>query len=62
MVNKRKPQRIYQHEPLVTPDKWSGDERQFAIQLTQLLDDLYQKVGSLQQRVKELEGKSSASV
>lgn len=62
MVTKRKPQRIYQYEPLVTPEKWSGDERQFAIRLTQIVDALYQKIGALEARVKELEGRNDASV
>lgn len=56
-MEKRKPQKVYQHEPLVTPFRWTGDERQFAIRLGHLLDDLYQKIGTLEQRIKELEGK-----
>ena len=62
MDNKRKPQRVYQHEPLITPSGWSWDERQLVIRLTQILDDVYQKYGALEARVKELEGKNSASV
>lgn len=45
----RKPQRVYQHEPLVTPQRWSGEERQFSIRLTAILDDLYAKYGALKQ-------------
>lgn len=55
-MEKRKLQRTYQHEPLVTPFRWTGDERQFVIRLGHLLDELYQKIGALEQRVKELEG------
>ena len=55
-MEKRKPQMMYQHEPLVTPFRWTGDERQFAIRLGYLLDDLYKKIGVLETRVKELEG------
>ena len=49
MATRRKPQRVYQHEPLVTPERWSGDERQFSIRLTEILDDLYAKYGQLRQ-------------
>ena len=52
----------YQYEPLVTPVVWHGSELQFAIRLTQIVDDLYQKYGALREenealkkRVKELE-------
>jgi hypothetical protein len=58
----RKPQMTYQHEPLVTPFRWSGDERQFAVRLGLLIDELYRKIGVLETRVKELEGKTDASV
>lgn len=61
MVNKRKPQRVYQHEPLVKPSNWTGEAQQFFVRLSALIDDLYQKNGRLQQRVKELEGKMNAS-
>ena len=59
---KRKPQQVYQHEPLVTPRNWNGDEQQFAIRLEAIIDDLYGKLGRMQQRVKELEGKENAQV
>ena len=55
-MEKRKPQMMYQHEPLVVPFRWTGDERQFAIRLGYLLDDLYKKIGVLETRVKEREG------
>lgn len=42
---------LYQYEPLVTPTSWVGDEQQFSIRLTQILDDLYQKVGTLRRSV-----------
>lgn len=58
----RKPQMTYQHEPLVTPFRWSGDERQFAVRLGLLIDELYRKIGVLETRIKELEGKTDASV
>ena len=40
-VKKRNSQ--YQYEPLVTPEKWTGEERSFSIRLTQILDDLHAK-------------------
>lgn len=36
-----------QYEPLVTPSGWTGDEKRFAVRLTQILDELYEKFGSL---------------
>lgn len=62
MASTRKPQSVYQHEPLVIPYKWNGEERQFGIKLDRLLDELYRKIGALEQRVKELEGSNNASV
>lgn len=62
MDEKRKPQRVYQHEPLVAPARWSFDERQLVIRLSQILDDVYQKYGALETRVKELEAKNDASI
>lgn len=62
MVTKRKPQRVYQHEPVVAPAQWKGDERQFALQVEQLFDSLYQKIGTLESRVKALEGSENAQV
>jgi hypothetical protein len=35
----------FQYEPLVTPKNWRDDEKRFAIRLTQIIDDLYAKVG-----------------
>ena len=39
----RKRHSQYQYEPLVTPEKWTGEERGFAVRLTQILDELYAK-------------------
>lgn len=58
----RKPQNIYQYEPLVTPTQWTGDERLLVLRLTQIVDDLYAKIGRLQDRVKKLEGSDDASI
>lgn len=51
----RKSQNTYQYEPLVTPSKWNGEERRFSIRLSQLLDDLFGKYGTVSSKVKELE-------
>lgn len=37
----------YQYEPLITPSEWSGEERNFSIRLTQILDNLHAKIGAL---------------
>lgn len=51
---KRTTQSTYQYEPLVTPAKWQGDERRFSIRLSQLLDDLFGKYGTVSSKVKAL--------
>ena len=53
----RKPVRASaaQYEPLITPEKWTGDERRFALRLTQLMDEVFVRISSLQKRVTELE-------
>lgn len=62
MQQKKKARTPYQYEPLVTPNSWKGDDLQYAVRLTQIVDDLYQKYGALREenealkkRVKELE-------
>ena len=42
----RRTNRTYQYEPLVTPSNWTGDAQRYAIRLSQILDDLYNKVGN----------------
>lgn len=37
----------YQYEPLITPSEWTGEERNFSIRLTQILDNLHAKIGAL---------------
>ena len=44
---KKSTQSAYQYAPLIAPSNWKGEERQFSIHLTQLLDDLYRKCGAL---------------
>ena len=59
---KKKNNQPYQHEPLVPPMSWYGEERRFAIRIEQLMDDLYNKYSALSRRVAELEAKDDAQV
>lgn len=54
---KRRHASICQYEPLMTPEKWSGDEKRFALRLTQLMDELFEKQSALQRRIAALEAK-----
>jgi len=54
-VPKRRRASGSQYEPLTTPEKWSGDEKRFALRLTQLLDQLFEKQSALRRRVDALE-------
>lgn len=47
MATSKRQNAAYQYEPLVTPGGWRGDELRYAIRLTQIIDDLYQKYGVL---------------
>ena len=38
---------IKQHEPLRVPGNWNTQERQFAVQLERILDDLYSRFNRL---------------
>lgn len=60
-MRNRKTQTAYQHEPVVTPIRWTGDERMFALRVGDLIDELYRKIGTLEKRVKELEGVKDVS-
>jgi len=52
---RRKGASISQYEPLITPQKWSGDEQRFALRLTQLMDQLFQRQASFARRLAALE-------
>ena len=51
----RKAPALSQYEPLITPDGWSGEERHFALGVTKLMDQLFQKQASLHARIAALE-------
>ena len=56
MENKRRSAaQAAQYEPLVTPQKWQGDERRFAFRLTQLMDQLFQRQATMFARIAALE-------
>ena len=55
MMNKRKSASAAQYEPLITPEKWTGDEKRFALRLTQLMDELFTRQASMQKRIAALE-------
>lgn len=46
---------IPQYEPLVTPQKWTEDEKRFAHRLTQLMDEVFAKLSALNRRIAALE-------
>ena len=59
---KRQHQTVYQHEPLLTPSAWQGEDRRFAIRLAQMMEQLFLEQRKLVQRVKTLEEEKNAQV
>ena len=59
---KRRQQTLYQYEPLFAPASWQGEERQLVNRLVQILDDLHARIGALERRMNEVEGKKDASL
>ena len=53
----KKTQSIRQYEPLVTPEGWKDGERRFVIRLSQLLDQLFDHQGRMENRLRALEDK-----
>lgn len=51
-----------QHEPLVIPQNWQGDERRFAIRLHQLLEELFHMQRVLIRRISALEEERNAQI
>jgi len=58
----RKQQPLYQYEPLFVPASWQGEERQLLGRLVQILDDLHGRLGAMERRMNEVEGKKDASL
>lgn len=56
-ISKRRRASVCQYEPLTTPEKWSGDEKRFALRLTQLMDELFEKQSSIAKRLSALEAR-----
>lgn len=46
---------VRQHEPVRVPAGWNGQSRDLVIQINRILDDIYKRIGLLEQRVKALE-------
>lgn len=44
-----------QHEPLRIPERWSGQDRAFVIQLERSMDDIYIILGNIEEALSELE-------
>ena len=56
-VSKRRRASVCQYEPLTTPEKGSGDEKRFALRLTQLMDELFEKQSSISKRLSAVEAR-----
>lgn len=54
-TNRRRRASLTQYEPLKTPEKWQDDEKRFALRLTQLLDELFEKQSAMLRRIATLE-------
>ena len=46
---------IKQHEQLRVPAGWTWQSRDFVIQLSRILDDIYIQLGKIEQRLNDLE-------
>lgn len=55
-------QQSYQHEPLLTPSGWQGEEKRFAIRLGQLMEQLFQTQQGMLRRLKKLEEEQHAQI
>ena len=59
---KKQQMQSYQHEPLLTPQGWQGEEKRFAIRLAQLIEQLFQTQQGMLRRLKQLEEENHAQV
>lgn len=53
-MSTRKPNRVNQHEPLRVPQGWNDQSRALVMQIDRLLDDVYTKLGKIQQLAEAL--------
>lgn len=54
-MSDRKQNKARQHEPVRTPNSWTGQERDLVIQLNRIFDDVYKNIGLLEQRLNAVE-------
>jgi len=45
----------HQHEPLRTPDGWTGQNKMLVAQLEEMLDDIYKRLGKLKDADKTID-------
>ena len=45
-----------QHEPLRTPDGWTGQNKMLVAQMEEMLDDIYRRLGKLKDADKTMDG------
>lgn len=46
---------VKQHEPIRVPRGWTEQERGLVIQLNRILDEVYALIGTIQQKIEELQ-------
>ena len=54
-LRKRRAAAASRYEMLTTPQKWTGDEKRFSLRLTQLFDEVFERLSALAQRITALE-------
>ena len=58
-MKKRRRASACQYEPLTTPEKWSDDEKRFALRLSRLMDELFARLSAIGRRLSALEEQAS---
>lgn len=46
-----------QHEPLRVPEWWKGQDRTLVVQIDRILDDIYNRLGDIESKLKELDAR-----
>lgn len=54
LMSTRKPNRINQHEPLRVPQGWNDQSKALVMQIDRLMDDIYNRLGKLEEAVARL--------